>query len=44
MQTRVGRSPGAQACVTRGHESTPVRRLVKGPRSTFLKSKNDEDG
>ena len=44
MQTRVGRSPGAQACVTRGLESTPVRRLVKGPRSTFLKSKNDEDG
>ena len=27
----VCRSPGAQACVTRGLESTPVRRLVEGP-------------
>ena len=44
MQTRVGRRPGAQACVTRGLQSTTVRRLAKGPRSTFLKSKNDEDG
>ena len=31
VQTRVGTSPGAQACVTRGLESTPVRRLVEGP-------------
>ena len=44
MQTRDGKSPGAQACITRGLESTPVRRLAKGPRSTLLKSKKNEDG
>ena len=31
VQTIVGRSPGAQACVTRGLESKPVRRLAEGP-------------
>ena len=44
MQTGVGRNPGAQACVTRGFESAPVRRLAKGPRNAFLKIKNDGDG
>ena len=36
MQTGVGGSPGAQARVTRGFESTPVLRLAKGPRNGFL--------
>ena len=44
MQTGVGRSPGAQARVTQGFESAPVRRLAKGPRNAFLESKNDGDG
>ena len=44
VQAGIGRSPGAQACVTRGFESAPVRRLAKGPRDAFLKGKNDEDG
>ena len=44
MQTEVGRSSGAQACVTRGFKSASVRRLAKSPRNAFLKSKNDEDG
>ena len=44
MQIGVGRSPGAQASVTRGFESASVRRLAKGPRNAFLKSKNDKDG
>ena len=39
----LGLKSSCEACVTRGLESTPVHRLVKGPRSTFLKSKNDED-
>ena len=36
-QKGIGRGLGAQGCVTRGLESTPLCRLVEGPRGTLLK-------
>ena len=39
LQTGVGGGLGAQGCVTRGHESTPLCRLVEGPRGTLLKTR-----
>ena len=44
MQTGIGRAPGAQGRVTRGLESTPLCRLVEGPRGTLLKSEDNRDG
>ena len=44
VQTGVGGSPGAQARVTRGYESTRLRGLTKGPRNAFLEGKKDGDG
>ena len=43
MQTGIGRGPGTQERVTRGPESTPLCRLVEGPRGTFLKGEDNGD-
>ena len=39
MQTRVGGSPGAQARVTRGFESTPVRNWLKAHETHFSRAR-----